>query len=74
MIHIPDFKSTNEAYAFGIKASDDQVKELGVLRKAYGVRFEQSLEDEEWDIASVYATKAQLCREVIESHDGLLVL
>ena len=73
-MNIPDFKSTEEACCFGLKASEKQLNELAVLRQAYGVRFEQSVEAEEWDIASVYATKAQLCREAIESHDGLLVL
>ena len=74
MINIPDFKSTNEAYEYGLKASNRHIEKLSVLQKAYAARVKQCIEEEHWNIAAVYATKSQFCREAIEAHNGTLVL
>ena len=67
---VPDFKSTQEAYAFGEKATPEQAKELLRLRKVHDAKFEtlkktgspQEIMDE--------AVKGQFYNEALQKIEG----
>ncbi len=73
-MNIPEFKSTNEAYDYGIIASDEQCKILSELREVFKEKCTRCIDEEKWNKASIYATKSQFCREAIEAHSGQLVI
>jgi len=61
------FTSTQEAVAFGLQASDKEKIMLSDLRTMYIVNFDSALDRGLFDEASVYATKAQFCREALQA-------
>ena len=63
------FDSTEEAVAFGLQASKDE-RELMSLRRILFLRdFDLAMEREDFDQASIFATRAQFCREALEAID-----
>jgi len=64
---IPTLKSTEDAHAFGKVASKKQLEKLQVLREIYSRAFDRLFKKDLLNPAIVLATKAQLCREAVES-------
>lgn len=64
---IPTLMSTEDAHAFGKIASVKQLEKLQLLREIYIRAFDRLFEKDLLDPAAILATKAQLCREAIES-------
>lgn len=71
MLSIPDFKSTNEAVAFGKVASSEEVEELKSIKIKYDVKFKRCMGEKDFDEASIVATKSQFCREATEVYLGI---
>jgi len=61
------FRSTTEAINYGLLASDKDRKRLAALRIEFVAQTGRALDREQWDLASVFATQAQFCREALEA-------
>ncbi|MBW1711510.1 MAG: hypothetical protein JRJ73_16910 [Deltaproteobacteria bacterium] len=61
------FRNTNEAINYGLLAGDKDRKRLAALRIEFSEQTERALGREQWDLASMFATQAQLCREALEA-------
>ncbi|MBA7491615.1 hypothetical protein ES702_02183 [subsurface metagenome] len=63
------FSSTEEALSFGLQASEEDREMLRRSRKMFLQDFDLAMEREAFDQASIFATKAQFCREALEAKD-----
>lgn len=61
------FQDSIEAVNFGLLASEKDQKRLAALRIEFVAQTERALSREQWDLASVFATQAQFCREALEA-------
>jgi len=61
------FSSTQEAVGFGLQASGEERKMLRDLRDVFLRDFNLAMDREAFDQASIFATKAQFCREALEA-------
>jgi len=61
------FCSTQEAVKFGLQASGEERKMLLGLRTMFLRDFDLAMDREAFDQASIFATKAQFCREALEA-------
>ncbi|MBA7661965.1 hypothetical protein ES703_69985 [subsurface metagenome] len=63
------FNSTEEAVAFGLQVSEEGRITLRRLRKTHLQNFDLAMDKEDFDQASIFATRAQFCREALEAID-----
>jgi len=61
------FNSTEEAVAFGLQVGQEERSMLKRLRKAHLQNFNLAMDKEDFDQASIFATRAQFCREALEA-------
>jgi hypothetical protein len=72
---IPNFKCTEEAVAFGRRATVEQVEALKDLQEMYSKKVNEIKSETERDLKTldmqmIFATRAQFCREAIEGAQG----
>lgn len=61
------FYSTQEAVRFGLKAGSFDRRRLYGLRDAFLIQFDIALNKERLNLASMFATQAQFCREAADA-------
>jgi len=61
------FRSTEKAISYGLSAGEKDRKRLAALRIEFVAQTERALDREQFDMASVFATQAQFCREALEA-------
>ena len=71
---IPAFKTTNEAAAFGEKATPEQVKRMEVLRGRKLKEVEKLRGEDKGEEALVKAVEAQFLKEAVDASTGDLVI
>jgi len=62
------FYSTQEAVKFGLEMDSIDRKRLSRLRNTFMYQFDVALCKERLNLASMFATQAQFCREAVEAH------
>ena len=60
--------STQEAIRKGLTATPEEKLSLSRLRRLFKIKFRQALRRNQYDLACVFATQAQFCREAIDAH------
>ena len=63
------FHSTEQAVDYGLKADALHLTRLLNLRQVYLFQFELALHLNRLNLASVFATQAQFCREALNAKD-----
>jgi len=61
------FRSTVEAINYGLLASTKDRNRLAALRIEFSAQTERALGREQWDLAVMLATQAQLCGEALDA-------
>ena len=61
------FYSTQEAVRFGLVADFFDRQLLSGLRDAFRSQFESAMDRDQFDLASVFGTQAQFCREALQA-------
>jgi len=61
------FSTTQEAVGFGLQASESDRKMLSDLRIMFIRDFDDLMSRNAFDQASIFATKAQFCREALDA-------
>lgn len=61
------FRTTNEAVAYGLEASLEERAWLARLRNKFIVQSMLALSRGQFDLASMFSTQAQFCREAIDA-------
>ena len=66
------FKNTQQAVYAGLKFSDEDRVKVSALRKVFDEKFRIALDKNNLDLAMVFATKSQLCREADEAREIIM--
>jgi len=61
------FQTSNEAINYGLLAGDKDRKRLAALRIEFLSQTKRAIDREQFNLASVFATQAQFCREALEA-------
>jgi len=61
------FRTTNEAINYGLLAGTKDRRRLAELRKEFIGQTDRALDRGQLDLASMFATQAQFCREALEA-------
>jgi len=61
------FRTTGQAINYGLLASAKDHKRLAALRNEFIGQTKGALDREQYDLASMFATQAQFCREALEA-------
>jgi hypothetical protein len=61
------FRTTGQAINYGLLASAKDQKRLAALRNEFIGQTKEAIDREQFDLASVFATQAQFCREALEA-------
>ena len=61
------FRTTKEAINYGLLASTKDRRRLAALRNEFIRQTDRALGHDQWDLASMFATQAQMCREALEA-------
>ncbi|RZB31075.1 MAG: hypothetical protein SRB2_04890 [Desulfobacteraceae bacterium Eth-SRB2] len=61
------FRTTIKATNYGLLASKKDRNRLAALRNVFIGQTKKALDREQWNLASVFATQAQFCREALEA-------
>jgi len=61
------FYSTEEAVAFGLEMDYFDRLKFTSLREVYSVQCKAALDRDQIDLASMFATQAQFCREAVRA-------
>lgn len=63
------FYSTQQAVDYGQRCDFFQKERLAGLREAFQAQCDSAMDREQYDLASMFATQAQFCREALDSDE-----